>query len=126
VTTKRIFTSPDVDPSRFSPALKHACTLPWAGRRVLNTSFGVIWWDASQGSSLPATGMSPLAAAALAAGAGVAGGLESAAAGGESAAVLGAAAESAALGLPEAEAVSSSSFAFGVPPPQPNPRRGAV
>src|SRR5580700_9595180 len=28
VMTKRIFTSPCVDGSRFSPALKHACTFP--------------------------------------------------------------------------------------------------
>src|ERR1035438_36432 len=53
VITKRIFTSPEVEGSRFTPARKHACALDCSGRVPWSTSFGVIWCEAIHGSSPP-------------------------------------------------------------------------
>src|ERR1019366_2455064 len=120
VMTKRIFTSPEVDGSRFSPARKHACALPCTGRVPRSTSLGVIWCEAIHGSSPPAALKSgveddgacveadPVVGPAPASGSPADADAAVVSLGGACSADLGAL-------LPTA---SSLSFAGGVPPPQ--------
>src|SRR5580692_2637885 len=112
VMTNRIFTSPEAEGSFLSPAFQHACTLAFAPFIVFITSFGAIWWDASQGSSPAGALMLPEspAGAAEAAGALDAAGAALSAAG---------AADEAGVESPPLvdDDVSSASFAGGVLPP---------